>query len=154
MIFKRRQNEIRHKMILFLLIPLLFVFAFEAITFQNLWQILFPIIISAIVILIYVRNKLIFDDFGITFCNIWGHKYQVLWKDILLVEDTYEDPRLSRGAPGRIVKIVYKNHNGKTEIAKYSYTNYIGLKEFLSFYYAKKATNHPKTRNNIGEENS
>ena len=65
MLFSRRQNEIRHKMILFLLIPLLFVFAFEAITFQNLWQILFPIIISAIVILIYVRNKLIFDDFGI-----------------------------------------------------------------------------------------
>jgi hypothetical protein len=144
MLFSRKRNEIRHKRILFLLIPLLFGFTFEAIIFHNLWQMLFPIIISIFIILIYVKNKLVFDDLGISFYNIWGHKYQVLWKDILLVEDTYEDPRLSRGSPGRIVKIVYKNHKGKTEIAKYSYTNYVGLTEFLSYYYAKESTKSPK----------
>ena len=80
---------------------------------------------------------MLFDDIGITFCNIWGCKYQVLWNEVLLVEDTYEDSRLSRGAPGRIVKIVYRNKKHKTEVAKYSYTNYVGLAEFLSFYYSQ-----------------
>lgn len=138
MFFHRRHNEVRHNPIIFLFFfPILFGFALEEVIFHNSWFALFPVIIFIIVVLIYVKDKMLFDDIGVTFCNIWGRKYHVSWSQILLVEDTIEDPSLSRGPPGRIVKIVYKNKNNKTEMVKYSYTNYVGLMEFLSFYYSQ-----------------
>ncbi len=135
MFFSRKSNEVRHRLILLLFVPFVFVFVL-GITLYAIWPVIISIVIS---IMIYVNCKLVFDDSGITFYNIWGHKYQVLWEDVLLVEDTYEDPRRTRGAPGKIVKIVYKNHKQKVAIAKYSYITSVGLPELLSFYYAKKS---------------
>ena len=140
MILPRKHNEVRHNSVIFLFFcPILFALFLVEILHHS-WFALFPVLVFIIVIRVYVKDKMIFDDSGITFCNVLGREYSIPWSDIVFVEDTYENPLLSRGRPGRIVKIVYKNNKSKTEIAKYDFITYGGLAEFLSFYEFRKNT--------------
>ena len=135
MSFYRRHNAVRNNPIpVLFFITIIFVFGF--LHHDYLFSLL-TIIISIMLILNCVREKMVYDNRGIILCNIWGRKYQILWNDVVLVEDTFEDPRLCRGAPYRIVKITYKNDKNKTEVVKYSYAKNVGLAEFLSFYYSQ-----------------
>lgn len=130
-----RNNEVRHKPIVFLFfLPIIFVMTLEELILHKYWALPFPILLFVFAVSIYVNEKMYYDDLGITICNILGRKYQILWSEVLSVEDTLNDPRFCRGAPGRIVKIVYKNKKQKTETVRYDYGTCVGLPEFLSFW--------------------
>lgn len=94
-----------------------------------------PAFVFVITIISVLNDKMIYDDSGITLSNIVGHKFFIPWRDVISVENTFEDPRLCRGAPGRIIKILYINRCGETESAKFGFHNNIGVVEFLTYYW-------------------
>lgn len=86
-------------------------------------------------VLTYFNEKMIYDDSGITLINMLGRKFFISWDDVIAVENTIEDPRLTRGMPGMILKITYITKHGKTEIAKFDHTSQSSLYEFMVFYW-------------------
>ncbi|MDY4886589.1 MAG: hypothetical protein SO533_02970, partial [Eubacteriales bacterium] len=58
--------------------------------------------------------------------------------DVILVQDTYADPRLFKGATDlnqrRILKIGVRNHKGKIEYLTYLFLHFSGIYQFLEYY--------------------
>ena len=81
----------------------------------------------------FVNNKLFYDDSGITVSNILKKQFFISWEHVVSIENTINNPMLTRGNPDRVIIIKYLSDE-KTEIIKYSYTLYSGLSDFYAYY--------------------
>ena len=136
---KKNSNEVRSKSVsLFISIPILCVIAIILIFTHHYLLIVFPSMMCVYIILSFLNEKLLYSGKGITFCDFLGKKRFIPWENIVSIEDTYEDPQLSRGVPGRILKIKYRykyrHMRERTEVFKLSYSGHIGIEELVSFY--------------------
>ncbi|MGN0113914.1 MAG: hypothetical protein ACI396_01150 [Acutalibacteraceae bacterium] len=130
------KKQVRTKPLMFFIVtPIVLVFEIIAILDHELFGIIFPAIFFLLFILMYTNEKMYYDDSGITLSNMLGRKFFISWNDVIAVENTIDDPRLTRGRPGIILKITYIAKNGKTENAKFDHTYYSGLYEFMAFYW-------------------
>lgn len=128
-------NEVRHKPLVFWIFVIgLSAFALGIIIIiQKDFIAILPLLMLTFVILTYVNVKMIYDGNGVTFYDMRSRSCFASRYEIVSVEGTLSDPRLSRGGPGRIVLIVYHNRNGRTESVQYGFSDYVGLPEFLAF---------------------
>lgn len=127
-------NEVHHKKFLIaaglsasFILEVIFLFS------QNTTLMIFPFILCCFCFLVYHNEKITYNINGISFHDFLGKERFVSWDNVISVEITMEDPRLSRGASGRIVKIIYKSQRGRIESKRYGLDNYDGLFEFYAF---------------------
>ena len=130
-----KNQVVRHKpLMLFIVTPILLVIEIFMILHATMVAVV-PFIFLLLFILMYINEKMYYDDSGITLSDMLGRKFFIPWDDVIAVENTIEDPILTRGRPGRILKITYIAKNGKTESAKFDHTTQSGLYEFMVFYW-------------------
>lgn len=81
----------------------------------------------------YFNEKMIYDDDGITFINMWNRSEHVTW-DKIVVEDTFESSHTMQRLPIRVLNIRYTNARGRILCMRYQFNDYLGIEEFLFFY--------------------
>lgn len=114
----------------FILIPLMFVFS----------------------ILNFYNEKMIYDEKGITFQNLFKKQYFYSWDKIVSVEDTYTDRPRRLGVDilkGRVLKIGFIDVNGKVAYMSYFYIHHIGIPRFLD-YFLSHQNGEQKYKNTTG----
>ena len=117
------------------IISIITVFVLFIVFLDGYIAVIIAIPLYCVTIINYINNKIIYNEAGIVINNSLAKKYFISWDNIISIEDKYEDARLSRGIPGRILKICYSiPNNGGIECKKYSFFTYIGILRFLCFY--------------------
>lgn len=129
------KKQVRTKPImLFIVTPILLVIEIFMILHATMVAVV-PVIFFLLFILMYINEKMYYDDSGITLSNMLGHKFFIPWDDVIAVDNTFADPRFARGRSGRILRITYISKNGKTENAEFDHTTQYGIYEFMAFYW-------------------
>lgn len=115
----------------FILIPLMFVFS--TLNFYN--------------------EKMIYDEKGITFQNLFKKQYFYSWDKIVSVEDTYTDRRViyfgTDILKGRVLKVGFIDVNGKVAYMSYFYIDNVGIPRFLD-YFLSHQNGEQKYKNTTG----
>ena len=93
----------------------------------------------------YFNEKMIYDDDGITFINMWNRSEHLTWNEVV-VEDTFETSHTMRRFPVRVVNIRYKNARGRMLCMRYQFNDYLGIEQFLLFYTHISSSDNYKQR--------
>ena len=98
------------------------------------------------------NEKMIYDEKGITFQNLFKKQYFYSWNKIVSVEDTYRDGGVFFGMDilkGRSLKVGFIDVNGKVAFKSYYYIYHVGIPRFLD-YFLSHQNGEQKYKNTTG----
>ena len=135
---RRKTNAYRISLILLATLELFFIWVFisKGVAF------VFPFILIPLMFVFSTLNfyneKMIYDEKGITFQNLFKKQYFYSWDKIVSVEDTYTDRRVIYFGmdilKGRVLKVGFIDVNGKVAYMSYFYIHHIGIPRFLDYF--------------------
>lgn len=145
---RRQTNSYKKSMILLAAFELFFISKGE--------DFVFPFIVLPFMFVLatldFRNEKMIYDEKGITFQNLFKKQYFYSWDKIVSVEDTYTDRRVYFGTDilkGRILKVGFIDVNGKVAFLSYYYIYHVGIPRFLDYFLAHQ-NGEQKYKNTTG----
>jgi len=95
-------------------------------------------LVNIIEVFRFLNEKMIYDEKGITFNTMWNKKFFYSWDNVISLKDTYIKKEQ------RILKIDYRDLNGKNAYMVFSFNAYTGVPRFLEFSSPRYSTQTTK----------